>query len=109
MSLGWQTGYAINAARDLGPRLFLSCVGYESAIWTHNDYWWIYGPIVGTVVGAIIGCTVYDLCIFVGDESPLNANREGGTTLWHLSRLQRRLLPWRTEKAKGLDESEETV
>ncbi|PWO00354.1 aquaporin-like protein, partial [Tilletiopsis washingtonensis] len=66
------SGYAINAARDFGPRVFLSCVGYESAVWTHNSHWWLYGPIVGTIGGALLGCLVYDICIFQGEASPLN-------------------------------------
>lgn len=74
MSLGWQSGYAINAARDFGPRVMLSCVGYDHQLWTHNAYWWIYGPIVGTLAGAVAGATLYDLAIYSGGASPLSSS-----------------------------------
>ncbi|KAK4705049.1 hypothetical protein P7C70_g1156, partial [Phenoliferia sp. Uapishka_3] len=72
MSLGWQTGYAINPARDFGPRVALWTLGYGSELWTHNGWWWIIGPICGPIVGSIGGALVYDLCIFTGDGSPIN-------------------------------------
>lgn len=33
-SLGFQTGYAINPARDLGPRLLTAMVGYGRAVFS---------------------------------------------------------------------------
>jgi aquaglyceroporin related protein len=71
MSLGWQTGYAVNMARDLGPRILLACLGYGSDVWTHNSYWWIYGPVVATIAGTTFGCILYDLCLFTREDSPL--------------------------------------
>jgi glycerol uptake facilitator protein len=56
MSLGGTTGYAINPARDLGPRIMhaiLPMKGKGSSDW---GYAWI--PIVGPVVGAILGAVV---------------------------------------------------
>src|SRR5947209_14503613 len=52
LSLGGTTGYAINPARDLGPRLahtFLPIAGKGSSDWS---YAWI--PILGPICGAII-------------------------------------------------------
>ena len=43
------TGYAINPARDLGPRVFIQLVGFPRAFTRGNDtfdnYWWI--PLLG--------------------------------------------------------------
>jgi aquaglyceroporin related protein, other eukaryote len=37
-SLGMETGYAINPARDLGPRLLTAMVGYGSQVFTFRKY-----------------------------------------------------------------------
>lgn len=77
MSFGWPTSYAISPSRDLGPRLFLYMVGYGKELWTHNSYWWIYGPQAGCFTGALMGALLYDLAIFTGEESPINYTRQG--------------------------------
>ena len=56
MSLGGTTGYAINPARDLGPRIahaILPIPGKGKSDW---GYAWIpvFGPIVGAVLGALV-------------------------------------------------------
>jgi glycerol uptake facilitator protein len=56
LSLGGPSGYAINPARDFGPRLFGLLVGTQGLF--SNGYWWI--PIVGPIVGGIIGIYLYD-------------------------------------------------
>ncbi|MEV7067678.1 MIP/aquaporin family protein [Streptomyces collinus] len=69
MSFGANAGYAINPARDFGPRLFTWMAGWEdlafpgSLAGAFSDYWWI--PTVGPLVGGVIGVLVYDL--FIGD------------------------------------------
>lgn len=57
MSLGGTTGYAINPARDLGPRIahaILPIPGKGSSDW---GYSWI--PVVGPIIGAIIAGLLY--------------------------------------------------
>jgi glycerol uptake facilitator protein len=66
ISFGANAGYAINPARDFGPRLFALIAGWgDIAIpgdyGNVNSYLWI--PIVGPFVGGAIGAVVYDLFI----------------------------------------------
>ena len=65
-SFGTDAGYAINPARDLGPRLWTYIEGwgplaFPGAGTYFDNYWWV--PIVGPLVGAVIGILVYDLII----------------------------------------------
>jgi len=72
-SFGANTGYAINPARDFGPRLFAFLFGgfgkvalpgtYNMPGFHFTNYFWI--PIVGPLVGGIIGAALYDF--FIGD------------------------------------------
>ncbi len=57
LSLGGPTGYAINPARDLGPRLahaLLPVAGKGSSGWS---YAWI--PVVGPLAGALLAAATY--------------------------------------------------
>jgi MIP family channel proteins len=62
MTYGLNSGYAINPARDLGPRLFTYVAGWGDQVFTAHDYWW-WVPVVGPCIGAVIGGLVYDVCI----------------------------------------------
>ncbi|RLN90245.1 hypothetical protein BBJ28_00005666 [Nothophytophthora sp. Chile5] len=58
MAFGMNSGYAINPARDFGPRLFSLCAGWGSKVFTLRDhYFWV--PIVGPILGGAIGGGVY--------------------------------------------------
>jgi len=68
--LGWETGYAINLARDFGPRLFTYFVGYGSEVWSAGGYYfWI--PMIAPFIGCTFGGFLYDTLIYTG-ESPIN-------------------------------------
>jgi MIP family channel proteins len=62
MTFGFNAGYAINPARDLGPRLFTAVAGWGSDVFRAGHHWW-WVPIVGPCVGAVLGGAVYDLLI----------------------------------------------
>jgi glycerol uptake facilitator protein len=62
LSLGGLTGYAINPARDLGPRLASAVLGWGLAVFqSHSYYFWI--PIVAPLTGGLVGSFLYDLAI----------------------------------------------
>ncbi|CCC66858.1 hypothetical protein NCAS_0A03000 [Naumovozyma castellii] len=71
-SLDYQTGTAMNLARDLGPRLALYAVGFDrKMLWIdHHHFFWV--PMVAPIIGALTGGLVYDICIYQGHESPVN-------------------------------------
>ncbi|ORY87025.1 aquaporin-like protein [Protomyces lactucae-debilis] len=74
-AFGYETGYALNLARDFGPRLVSYMLGYGKVVWTANGNYSII-PCTAPFVGAIIGGLVYDTLIFTGD-SPLNRRHFG--------------------------------
>jgi glycerol uptake facilitator protein len=62
LSLGGLTGYAINPARDLGPRLASAMLGWGTAVFqSHGGYFWI--PIVAPLAGGLAGVFLYDFAI----------------------------------------------
>jgi MIP family channel proteins len=61
-AFGFNSGYAINPARDLGPRLFTFVAGWGGEVFrAGNGWWWV--PIVGPIVGAMFGAWIYDALV----------------------------------------------
>ncbi|CAN5723681.1 MIP/aquaporin family protein [soil metagenome] len=59
LSLGGPTGYAINPARDLGPRIahaVLPIAGKGSSDW---EYAWV--PVVAPIIGGVIGAVLFNV------------------------------------------------
>ena len=66
ISYGANAGYAINPARDLGPRILAFFEGWKDVAIPGdygkvNSYMWI--PIVGPLVGGVLGGVIYDKLI----------------------------------------------
>jgi glycerol uptake facilitator protein len=83
ISFGANSGYAINPARDLGPRLLAGLAGWGSNA-VPGDYgdisFYMWIPIVGPLVGAGIGALVYDKLIrdvLLARGEPADAEVEG--------------------------------
>jgi glycerol uptake facilitator protein len=88
LSFGANAGYAINPARDFGPRLFAWIAGWGKVAMPGDygnvgTYFWI--PIVGPFVGALVGAFVYDLGIrgtlLARGETPSAEAEERGRTV----------------------------
>ena len=62
LSLGGLTGYAINPARDFGPRLAAAVLGWGDNVFRSHD-WYFWVPIVGPILGGIAGTWLYDLAL----------------------------------------------
>lgn len=62
MAFGGMHGYAINPARDFGPRLFTVVAGFKNNGLTDGSrVFWV--PIVGPILGGILGSAAYDFGI----------------------------------------------
>ncbi|GGU02377.1 MIP/aquaporin family protein [Streptomyces coeruleorubidus] len=58
LSLGGPTGYAINPARDLGPRIIHSFLPIPNKGTSDWGYSWI--PVVGPLIGGVLGGLIYN-------------------------------------------------
>lgn len=61
-SFGANSGYAINPARDFGPRVLAYMMGWGDAAFPGaqgnlDAYWWV--PVVAPIIGALIGAALY--------------------------------------------------
>lgn len=78
MTFGYNAGYAINPARDFGPRLFTAVAGWGSGVFTAaNGWWWV--PIAAPCIGGLIGGAVYDLLIT--RHYPAGTNPQGDAVI----------------------------
>ncbi|XP_029300397.1 aquaporin-3-like [Cottoperca gobio] len=62
LSMGFNSGYAVNPARDLGPRVFTALAGWGREVFTANTYWFVV-PICAPFLGAVVGVLIYQLMI----------------------------------------------
>jgi len=60
LTLGGPSGYAINPARDFGPRLFGLLVGTQGLF---DGLYWLVAPIIGPLIGGPLGVILYDIFI----------------------------------------------
>jgi MIP family channel proteins len=74
VAFGFNAGYAINPARDFGPRLFTFVAGWGGNVFTAGGGWW-WVPIVAPIAGAILGAFLYDIFINKHHVAP-EANRQ---------------------------------
>ncbi|NYH79338.1 glycerol uptake facilitator protein [Actinopolyspora biskrensis] len=79
LTFGPNAGYAINPARDFGPRLWTYLAGWED-IALPGSYewfsWYFWIPIAGPLIGGVIGALVYDL--FIGQALAVRDAPESG-------------------------------
>jgi glycerol uptake facilitator protein len=60
LSLGGPSGYAINPARDLGPRVFGALAGTTGLF---TGIYWLVPPVIVTSIGGMVAPFVYDMLI----------------------------------------------
>ncbi|MET6990478.1 MIP/aquaporin family protein [Sediminicola arcticus] len=57
LSLGGTTGYAINPARDLGPRIVHAVLPIKNK--NSNDWGYAWVPVLGPIIGAIVAAGLF--------------------------------------------------
>ncbi|XP_012512418.1 PREDICTED: aquaporin-3 [Propithecus coquereli] len=82
-SMGFNSGYAVNPARDFGPRLFTAIAGWGSKVFTTGRHWW-WVPIVSPLLGSIAGVFVYQLMIGCHLEQPPPSTEQENVKLAHV-------------------------
>jgi glycerol uptake facilitator protein len=63
MAWGADAGYAINPARDFGPRLASYLTGYGGAFRDQTGYLYFWIPIVAPVIGGVLGAGLYKVLV----------------------------------------------
>ncbi|KAL0579420.1 hypothetical protein V5O48_002591 [Marasmius crinis-equi] len=69
--LGMETGYAINPARDLGPRILTSMVGYGAAVYSFRSQYWLWCPVIAPICGGLVGAFLYDVFLYDGEDNQI--------------------------------------
>ncbi|XP_061469371.1 aquaporin-7-like isoform X3 [Rhineura floridana] len=62
MSMGMNTGYAINPSRDLPPRIFTAIAGWGLEVFKASDCWW-WVPVVAPTLGSLAGIFIYNIFV----------------------------------------------
>ncbi|XP_013992403.2 aquaporin-3b [Salmo salar] len=75
LSMGFNSGYAVNPARDLGPRIFTALAGWGGEVFTVNAYWF-FVPIFAPFIGAVLGVMVYQLMVGYHVEGEAREKKE---------------------------------
>ncbi len=78
MAWGTNAGYAINPARDFGPRLMSYFFGYGTAFEDQNGALYFWVPIVAPLIGGILGAGAYKLAIarfLPAEDEPAESGR----------------------------------
>ncbi|HSQ90213.1 MIP/aquaporin family protein [Romboutsia sp.] len=75
-SFGVLTGFAMNPARDFGPKLFAMIAGWGTDALGPNMYFWV--PIVGPIIGAVLAGFVFDKGVrkYMDEEEVLETSKQ---------------------------------
>lgn len=78
MAWGTDAGYAINPARDLGPRLASYLTGYGGAFRDQGGDLYLWVPIIGPLIGGTLGAGLYQ--VLIGRFLPAAPDQPDGAT-----------------------------
>ncbi|CAO3590929.1 unnamed protein product [Absidia cylindrospora] len=70
LGLGYTSGFSLNPARDLGPRLFTCLMGWGPGVFSAANYY-AFIPSFAPILGGLIGGGIYKTCIDPFDSPAL--------------------------------------
>ncbi|KAK7015829.1 aquaporin-like protein [Favolaschia claudopus] len=70
-SIGYMTNisFAMNPARDFGPRLLTAAVGYPGTVFSFRHQYWLWNGIIAPIVGAQLAVALYDIFLCQEEDS----------------------------------------
>ncbi|VDB89115.1 unnamed protein product [Peniophora sp. CBMAI 1063] len=71
-AFGMQTAFALNPARDFGPRVMTAMVGYGRAVFNYRSQYWLWCTTFAPILGALTAAAVYDALMYTGGDSIFN-------------------------------------
>uniref|UniRef100_A0A8C7X3G9 Aquaporin 7 n=1 Tax=Oryzias sinensis TaxID=183150 RepID=A0A8C7X3G9_9TELE len=74
MSLGSNSGYAINPTRDIAPRFFTAIAGWGFEVFRAGNCWW-WVTLVAPLIGGVLGAGVYKAFVELHHPHPPEQNR----------------------------------
>ncbi|KAM9811147.1 aquaporin-3a [Neosynchiropus ocellatus] len=87
LSMGFNSGYAVNPARDIGPRLFTAMAGWGSEVFTVRNGWFLV-PLLAPFLGTIIGVIIYQMMVgfhVEGEVRDRNSEKEENVRLTNVT------------------------
>uniref|UniRef100_A0AAY4AEK9 Aquaporin-7-like n=1 Tax=Denticeps clupeoides TaxID=299321 RepID=A0AAY4AEK9_9TELE len=83
ISLGSNSGYAINPTRDLAPRIFSALTGWGMEVFrAGNGWWWV--PVVAPLLGGVVGALIYKVLVELHHPTPSNKKTEKKENIEHV-------------------------
>ncbi|KAJ8338732.1 hypothetical protein SKAU_G00355180 [Synaphobranchus kaupii] len=69
VSMGSNSGYAINPSRDLPPRIFTALAGWGPEVFSAGHSWW-WVPLLAPPIGGVMGAAIYKLFVELHHPAP---------------------------------------
>ncbi|CAO3653144.1 unnamed protein product [Cunninghamella blakesleeana] len=69
LSLGYTSGFSLNPARDIGPRVFTAIAGWGSGVFTTANYY-AFIPMFAPLLGGLLGGFIYSVFIDTDESLP---------------------------------------
>ncbi|KAK6977809.1 aquaporin-like protein [Favolaschia claudopus] len=63
------SGFAMNPARDFGPRLLTAAVGYPGSVFSFRHQYWLWNGMIAPIVGAQLAVALYDIFLCQEEDS----------------------------------------